>query len=271
MTLYELVLILHSYLRWVVVALLLATVCRSTWRWSKKLDWDRVDERLHGASVNTTGLQFVLGLLLYAVFSPLPRAFFADVAGGMKVAPLRFFGMEHALGMFVAVAVIHIGRARSKREPDPPRRHRKAWSSSAAGLALICVSIPWPGCASGRPLVRGPSSSSVGLAAPEGSSALPAAKNAACPPVYESRCAACHGQSGRGDGPTAIALNPPPRDLSSPTFQRYASDDALREVIVGGGTAVGLAPVMPASPDLSEEEVDALVSCVRSFGRAAKH
>jgi hypothetical protein len=267
MTVHELVLVVHSYLRWVVMALLLATAVRSSWRWSKKLGWDGTDERLHAASAGSAGLQFVLGLLLYAVLSPLPRAFFAEPSAGMKLAPLRFFGLEHALGMLLAVAVIQIGRSRSKRESQPSRRHRKVWLSSLFGLSLICASIPWPGCSSGRPLFRGLSSEA---ARPEALGSEAPSPAAACPPLYAARCAACHGQSGRGDGPTAASLNPPPRDLTSPSFQRYASDDSLRKVIVGGGNALGLGPMMPAHPDLSEPEVDALVRCVRSFGRAAK-
>lgn len=31
--------------------------------------------------------------------------------------------------------------------------------------------------------------------------------------VYEDQCAVCHGESGRGDGPGAVALNPRPADF----------------------------------------------------------
>ena len=32
--------------------------------------------------------------------------------------------------------------------------------------------------------------------------------------LFETNCASCHGASGRGDGPAATGLNPPPSDLS---------------------------------------------------------
>lgn len=32
--------------------------------------------------------------------------------------------------------------------------------------------------------------------------------------VYRRYCAACHGVEGRGDGPAAVALTPPPTDLT---------------------------------------------------------
>jgi len=47
--------------------------------------------------------------------------------------------------------------------------------------------------------------------------------------LYRRHCASCHGTSGRGDGPAAAALNPPPNDLT-----RYrASAQELMEVIDG--------------------------------------
>jgi mono/diheme cytochrome c family protein len=33
--------------------------------------------------------------------------------------------------------------------------------------------------------------------------------------MYQSYCAACHGKEGKGDGPAASALKPPPSDLSA--------------------------------------------------------
>jgi mono/diheme cytochrome c family protein len=262
MTVHEIVLVIHSYLRWLVLALLLLASARSFRRWQTRADWDGTDERLHAAAIGSVDLQFTLGLLLYAVLSPLPGAFFADVARGMKVGPLRFFGMEHALGMLIATAIVHVGRSRSKRTLDSGLRHRRVWVSTLIGVLVIAASIPWPGRSSARPLLRGVG----GPAGPAPTTSAAAAS--VCPPVYESRCAACHGHTGRGDGPSAASLNPPPRDLASPSFQSYASDEALRKVIVGGGNAVGLGPMMPAHPDLSAAELDALVRCIRSLGRA---
>lgn len=34
--------------------------------------------------------------------------------------------------------------------------------------------------------------------------------------LFAENCAACHGEAGRGDGPAAAGLLPPPRDLTSP-------------------------------------------------------
>jgi mono/diheme cytochrome c family protein len=264
MTLHEIFLFVHSWLRWLVIGGLCWVVARSFVRWLKQSDFDRVDERGQAIAVGLLNLQFMIGLLLYVVLSPLPRAFLTDMAAGIKVAPLRFFGMEHALGMLIGTGLVQAGRTRAKRAPTAVRRHRSTWIWTLCGLLVVAVSIPWPGRASGRPLLRGLSAAPAASAA----ASVAVAARALCPPVYETRCVACHGRNGRGDGPSASMLFPRPRDLSEPRFARERSDEVLKRVILEGGTALGLSPVMPAHPDLDAAELEALVRCIRSFSQA---
>ena len=86
---------------------------------------------------------------------------------------------------------------------------------------------------------------------------------------YDLRCAPCHGATGRGDGPSAASLRPPPRDLSDPAWQKGVDDAYLRKVIVNGGLGVGLSTRMPGSPDLAERPatLDGLVRLLRSMRR----
>jgi cytochrome c553 len=86
--------------------------------------------------------------------------------------------------------------------------------------------------------------------------------------IFAKRCAACHGETGRGDGPAAANLNPKPRDYTNAAWQASVTDDQLRSIIVSGGFAVGKSPLMPPNPDLesSPAVVEGLVGIVRSFG-----
>ncbi len=77
-------------------------------------------------------------------------------------------------------------------------------------------------------------------------------------------CAACHGAEGKGDGVTAAALDPKPRDFSDAAWQDAVNDDHLRKVIVEGGPAVGLSPLMAPNASLSPEVVDGLVAKIRA-------
>ena len=64
-------------------------------------------------------------------------------------------------------------------------------------------------------------------------------------------CAVCHGDSGRGDGPVASSLSPPPRNFSdSLSYKEGSSVDQIAETIKRG---VGKS-AMPAYPHLLAED-----------------
>lgn len=155
MTVYEMTLFAHSYLRWVVVLTSLFLCLRSFLAWRSKRNWEQADERLHVAVVASFDTQLTLGLLLYVFLSPLSWAFFADLPNTLKDPTLRFFGMEHTIAMVVATAVIHIGRVRSRRAATTNLRHRYVWRTTLLALVIIAAAIPWPGLHHGRPLLRG--------------------------------------------------------------------------------------------------------------------
>lgn len=85
--------------------------------------------------------------------------------------------------------------------------------------------------------------------------------------IWTDRCANCHGPTGNADGPQARHLLVPPRRLSDRAWQATVTDDHLRTVILEGGAAVGLHPVMAANPDLrgKPEVLDALIEHVRGL------
>ncbi len=88
--------------------------------------------------------------------------------------------------------------------------------------------------------------------------------------VWVSRCAECHGRTGRGDGPGAAALKQKPPDFSDPEWQRVEDDDQeLEAVILLGGPPLGYSPEMPANPDLAKTPAvgPLLVKKIRSLKR----
>jgi mono/diheme cytochrome c family protein len=88
--------------------------------------------------------------------------------------------------------------------------------------------------------------------------------------IYTTRCTMCHGPAGKGDGPAGAALNPKPRDLGDPAWQKSVTDEHIEKIILSGGPAVGKSPLMPANPDLASKPdvIKALRSMVRGFGTA---
>ncbi len=84
--------------------------------------------------------------------------------------------------------------------------------------------------------------------------------------LFKTRCAPCHGEMGKGDGPGAAALNPKPRNYTDVAWQGKVTDEDIKKTILYGGAAVGKSPAMPANPDLEDKpELDELVKKVRSF------
>jgi mono/diheme cytochrome c family protein len=87
--------------------------------------------------------------------------------------------------------------------------------------------------------------------------------------IFKEKCATCHGDDGRGNGPAASNLKPKPIDFHSHKWQTSATDDKISKAIVFGGRAVGLSGQMAPNPDLENEPalVAALVEKIRKFGK----
>jgi len=86
--------------------------------------------------------------------------------------------------------------------------------------------------------------------------------------VYATHCATCHGDSGKGDGPSATGFATKPFDLTNGHLMNALPDEFLAEVIRDGGPAVGLAPTMPPfNRTLSKSQIDQVVGYVRSLAQ----
>jgi DMSO reductase family type II enzyme heme b subunit len=110
--------------------------------------------------------------------------------------------------------------------------------------------------------------SAAGALAPRSAVAQDAA---AGKPVYETRCAGCHGSSGKGDGPAAELLLPRPRDFTAgkykfrSTASPLALDQDILRMISDGmpGTS------MPAwGAFLPDKDRQALVAYLKTFAPA---
>jgi hypothetical protein len=156
MSIYGFILGCHSILRWAVVGFLVALLVRTVRGFQSNRRWTERDERLHVFLISFADVQLLLGLLLYFWLSPLMHAFLEHPGAAMKQSTLRFFGVEHTFSAILALVVLHVGRARSRRSRGEPRqRHRQVLVSLLIALVLVAVTIPWPFLPYGRPLLRG--------------------------------------------------------------------------------------------------------------------
>jgi high-affinity iron transporter len=86
--------------------------------------------------------------------------------------------------------------------------------------------------------------------------------------LYKGRCAACHGPSGAGDGPTGQKLKDKPANWTKGDGVKGLTDQQIFEVIKNGGPAIGKSKTMLAFPKLTDTEVWNLVAYVKKLGSA---
>lgn len=79
--------------------------------------------------------------------------------------------------------------------------------------------------------------------------------------TYAATCATCHGESGKGDGPAAAALNPAPADLA--IHVPLHTDAELFDFIADG---IDGTPMVPQLGNLSKDEIWHLINFIRTLG-----
>jgi hypothetical protein len=151
---YSAVLFLHSWLRWLVALLAILVIVRAASGMRARKLWSPADDRGMLFFMIAVDVQTLLGLLLYVGISPITAVAFQNLGAAMRTPSLRFFVVEHAIGMLVAVALAHVGRVKVRKAPDARAKHRLALTFVLLALVVIVLSIPWPGMPAGRPLFR---------------------------------------------------------------------------------------------------------------------
>ena len=145
MTLYTFTLSVHNILRWVVLILGLIAVIRAYRGWLGKRDWTESDRKFGVFFTMALDIQVLLGLILYFFLSPFTRSIFTDLASvtGNMGGESFFYSFEHIFVMIVAVALAHIGSARSKKALEPSAKHRQAAIFFTLAILAILIGVPW--------------------------------------------------------------------------------------------------------------------------------
>ena len=134
----EILISAHSIMRWAVLLLGLYAITKSIRGLSRKQEYTanhNLSATLFLASVH---LQALLGILLYVA-----REWYQHMSE-MGVAKIRFWTVEHTLGMLIAVVLIQVGRTKSKKATEAARKHKLSVIFFSIGLLIILAMIPWP-------------------------------------------------------------------------------------------------------------------------------
>jgi hypothetical protein len=153
---YNVLLFIHSNLRWVLLLALLYTIYRGYVGWFSKTSFTKSDTNSRLITVITAHMQLIAGLLLYFI-SPITRFFMSNFSDAVKIADFRFAALEHTLLMLIAIALITIGAVASKKKTTDQARFRTVAIWFSIALLIIILSIPWQLSPFGveKPLLRG--------------------------------------------------------------------------------------------------------------------
>ena len=147
---YSAVLILHSWVRWLVLLAGIVALVRAI---GAGRTWTPAHDRATLLYTVALDVQFLLGLLLYVALSPTVGLAFRNMGVAMQTTAIRFFVVEHVVGMVLALAVAHVARIRIRKAAPDAKGHTAAIFVGAS-LLLIVLAMPWPGLPYGRPLLR---------------------------------------------------------------------------------------------------------------------
>jgi hypothetical protein len=151
---YSLFLSLHNITRWLVIVFAVLAIVRALRGWTRKQEWTRLDDRAGVLFTSMMDIQVLLGLILYFLFSPTTSQMFTNFRQEMTNSYTRFFGLEHALLLIVALGLTHVGRILSRKAQAEAARHRAAAIWFGFSILVVLAVIPWPFLSYGRPWLR---------------------------------------------------------------------------------------------------------------------
>jgi NADH:ubiquinone oxidoreductase subunit 5 (subunit L)/multisubunit Na+/H+ antiporter MnhA subunit len=126
----------HSGFRWVILILLIFAIFNA---FNRKNVYEKKDKMIYLFTMISLHLMFLLGLVLNFVS---PKVQYAS--GFMKDASLRFYGMEHVLGMLLAIVIVTVGRRKSENAIEAANKHKKIRTFYTVALLIVLAMIPWP-------------------------------------------------------------------------------------------------------------------------------
>ena len=128
----QIIVLLHSLNRYVLLILLLVVIGKSLTGWLNKSPFEKADDKLSLFLFISTHTQLLLGLILFFVS---PAVIFSGDA--MKEKVTRYWLVEHTSGMLIAIVLISLGRILSKKLSDGTSKHKRLFIYNIIALVVI--------------------------------------------------------------------------------------------------------------------------------------
>jgi len=133
----------HSITRWLVLVSLLYAVCRAFKGYISNSKFSKTDNAVRHWTATIAHIQLITGITLYTQ-SPLIKYFWRNFKDSVHDADPAFFGLIHIILMLVAIVLITIGSALSKRKATDKEKFKTMLLWFSISLVIIFIAIPWP-------------------------------------------------------------------------------------------------------------------------------
>jgi hypothetical protein len=151
---YDVFLFAHSWFRWMVLIAGLRLFYVALKGWIQNKSWDSSDSEALSLFNEVLLFQIVMGICLYGFLSPLPKIGWSDMEFARRDPILRFWTIEHPVGMIIALSVFQIGRMLAIKKFKIQQRFKVITITLTLSLVIILATIPWPFLKHGRDLFR---------------------------------------------------------------------------------------------------------------------
>lgn len=132
---------LHSFLRWVILILLVVNIVRHLSASNKP--FTAGDKKLGLFLMISAHITLLIGLY-QVIFGRFGWMNLPEGTSVMKDAFWRFYLVEHPIGMIVGIVLITIGKGVARKPITDTAKHKKAALLFTIALIVIVAVIPWP-------------------------------------------------------------------------------------------------------------------------------
>ncbi|MEM8764843.1 MAG: hypothetical protein AAGD88_13575 [Bacteroidota bacterium] len=134
---------LHSYLAYIVLAVLVFAVFNAITGWLGKRQFTmHKDLRISLFALIFSHIQLLIGLILYFVSNSGLRAVQALGMSGLNSAA-RLLAVEHPFTNIIAIVLITVGWSKHKKTDESTTKFKRIGLFYGIGLLLILSRIPW--------------------------------------------------------------------------------------------------------------------------------
>ena len=134
---------LHNLMRWIILLFLILVMLHHLMGLLRKSPVSKLDKKVALILLISADITLLIGLYQWISGQlGLKMIQAAGMAEVMKDKAARFFAVEHAVGMIIAIIFIHIGYSFSKKIGDSTS-HSKAFVWYFIAFLLIIATIPW--------------------------------------------------------------------------------------------------------------------------------